>query len=88
MPPGVFVDSVNKVICAAENPRSSRRNSFWNWAAGATNSATRKPDTASSQTRLGRGPVGARSRAASNRWLSGRRRATASVTGTPASGMR
>ena len=56
--PGVFVDRVKSVIFAAENPRSSRRNSFWNCEAGATKSATRKPETASSQTRLGRGPTG------------------------------
>ena len=61
MPPGVFVDRVKSVIFAAENPRSSRRNSFWNCEAGATKSATRKPETASSQARLGRGPTGSRS---------------------------
>ena len=42
---------LNTVICQAEKPSSSRRNSLSSCEAGAVNSASRSADVASSQKR-------------------------------------
>ena len=51
MPPGVLVRMLNTVICSAEKPSSSRRNSLSSCEAGAVNSASSSAEAASSQKR-------------------------------------
>ena len=81
--PGVFVRRLNRLMRAAENPRSSRRNWFSSCAAGAVKRDSRNAETARSTNRLPWPAIGTRAWATSNRRLSGRSRPIRATTGSP-----